>query len=285
MNSEQVKTGHTQPYREAVNSLWIGSRLSSLEMLTLKSFTAHGHPFRLWVYGDIYGHIPEGVELCDATAIIPAGEVFAKNNADPGCGGIGKGSFGAPFSDLFRYRLLYLHGGWWTDMDVCLLKPLPSGLEWFFRNHNKLRVIGNVMRCPPASSLMAKTYDEVKKRCGPDTTDWLLPNRILNHHIMNEGLAEHIQSGISNNDVWNETSRMMRRNVCIPEAWLFIHWQNEELRVRKIEKDFFINNSVLGRQMTHHGILAENISAAAKACYRFKLGRSGNYYKRIFSYI
>lgn len=283
MNNEQVTTAYAQTKPEVVNSLWIGNRLSSLELLTLKSFIAHGHPFRLWVYGELTGPIPEGVELCDASAIIPAGDVFAKNNADPGCGGIGKGSFGAPFSDLFRYRLLYLHGGWWTDMDVCLLKPLPSGVDWFFRNHNKLRVIGNVMRCPPASSLMEKTYEEVKNSCGPDTGDWLLPNKILNRHIMNEGLAEHIHSGVSNNDVWSETSRMMRRIVPVPDAWLFIHWQNEELRVRKIDKDFFIKNSVLGRQMMHHDILPVDISTAAKASYRFKLGTAGNYCRKIFS--
>lgn len=34
----------------------------------------------------------------------------------------------AGFRDLFRTRLLWLHGGWWTDMDVTLIREIPREL-------------------------------------------------------------------------------------------------------------------------------------------------------------
>ena len=37
-----------------------------------------------------------------------------------------------PYSDLFRYKLLYKYGGVWADMDMVLLKRLPKDPELSF---------------------------------------------------------------------------------------------------------------------------------------------------------
>lgn len=134
---------------QIVNGLWIGDKLSPLELLTLHSFIEHGHTFHLWIYEDLDSILPKGVVVKDANEIIPYAAVFRKKNADPHIG-IGKGSFGAPFSDFFRYKLLYEIGGWWVDMDVLCLQELPRNTEYYFRAHPLIPMIGNVMKCLPS---------------------------------------------------------------------------------------------------------------------------------------
>ena len=36
------------------------------------------------------------------------------------------------FSDIFRYAVLYEHGGLWMDTDVILLRPFPFRGDHFF---------------------------------------------------------------------------------------------------------------------------------------------------------
>jgi hypothetical protein len=95
---------------ERVQSLWIGNELSKLELLCLKSFLRHGHQFDLFLYKEISG-IPDGVNVRDANEIIPESSIFTT-----------KGSY-AIYSDFFRWKLLYDHGGVWVDMDLICLRP------------------------------------------------------------------------------------------------------------------------------------------------------------------
>ena len=105
-----------------IQSLWIGGRLSTMERLSIASFRANGHPYRLYVYDEVEG-VPEGVEVLDASAILPRTEVFANTKE-----GMGHGSF-ASFSDWFRYEMLARDGGWWADTDVVCLRPLDFDSE------------------------------------------------------------------------------------------------------------------------------------------------------------
>ena len=103
--------------REPVNSLWIGSRVSKLEELCMRSFMAHGHPFHLYVYDDIEG-IPEGVHLKDGNEIIPRASIISYP-----CKKL------SARSDWFRFVLIACQGGWWADMDTVCLKPLDFSQE------------------------------------------------------------------------------------------------------------------------------------------------------------
>ncbi len=110
-----------------VNGMWVGAHLSLMELLTLKCFVDHGHRFLLWTYGQIpQDELPEGVELRDASSIIPAREVFSYRR------GPHAGSY-AGFSDIFRYNLLHDRGGWWVDMDVACLKSFDFPEPYVFR--------------------------------------------------------------------------------------------------------------------------------------------------------
>ncbi len=46
-----------------------------MERLSISSFLANGHEYRLFVYDDVEG-TPDGVKIEDANAIIPESEIF-----------------------------------------------------------------------------------------------------------------------------------------------------------------------------------------------------------------
>ena len=78
-----------------VQSLWIGTRLSVMEQLAIRSFLDHGHPFHLYTYGDVE-NVPAGTVVRPGTEILPEQEIFCYQS------GYGKGSFSA-FSNCFRH--------------------------------------------------------------------------------------------------------------------------------------------------------------------------------------
>jgi hypothetical protein len=53
-----------------IHSLWIGERLSWIELVSLHSRLEHGHRVTLWCYDPIEG-VPNGVPIADAATILP----------------------------------------------------------------------------------------------------------------------------------------------------------------------------------------------------------------------
>ena len=112
---------------QAINGLWIGDELSPLELLCIKSYLDNGHSFHLWSYQSFQLPSWPGLTAKDANEILPEKFVFRYKNGN--AFGHGKGSL-AGFSDIFRYKLLWEKGGWWTDMDITCLKPLDLDSEY-----------------------------------------------------------------------------------------------------------------------------------------------------------
>ncbi|MBI2968631.1 MAG: hypothetical protein HYY40_12595 [Bacteroidetes bacterium] len=261
------------PSNKPVHALWIGETLSPVELLTLKSFLHHGHEFHLWIYSPLSTPVPGGVIIEDAGKIISPDKIFKRNFSDPACGGVGKGSYGSPFADIFRFKLLYEKGGWWTDMDVTCLKPFEFSTPLVFRPHPNLPVVGTVLKAPAKADFLLDAYEKTRQQCNEDTRDWLLPNRILNESVRNRGLEKFIVNNISNHDIWRETRRHIRGNGKIPADYYFIHWQNEEWRVRGIGKERFKQNSTFGRLLELYGVPFRRKSLAD----RMRLFAPGNF--------
>ena len=119
-----------------VQSLWIGSRLSTMERLSIQSFLDHGHQVHLFAYSEVDG-VPAGTVVRSGEEVLPAREIFRYRK------GPGKGSVAA-FSNCFRYKLLLERGGWWSDLDVVCLRSLKFAAE---------HVVG-LERSPQAGSLV-----------------------------------------------------------------------------------------------------------------------------------
>ncbi len=235
---------------KTVNGLWIGSHLSKVELLTIRSFLYHGHDFHLWVYDEIDTKLPDGTTLRNAEEIIPREKVFSYENKNQF--GHGKGSF-AGFSDIFRYKLMHDHGGWWVDMDVCCLKPLQFKEDYVFRNHHQLLAVGNIMKCPQGSEMMKHCYEETIQKVNSSNTDWHMPIHILNHNIEKFQLQSFIRE-ISNQDQWNEIYPLLTRKIKPQNNWHAIHWANENWRYHKMSKTVFKEASTIGYLMTRYGI-------------------------------
>jgi hypothetical protein len=249
---ENVTGFYMDKERQFFNALWIGEKLSKLELLTIHSFLSQGHRFRLWVYDKLETPLPDGVILANANEIIPKEKVFAYRNSN--AYGHGKGSY-AGFSDIFRYKLLYERGGWWTDMDITCLKNIYTDKPFFFRPHHELKVVGNVMKCPKRSDLMKRCYEEAILAVDEDNVDWHKPIQILNDNISKLKLEKYISGHLSNNDRWHETSRLVWYEDELPENWLFIHWQNEEWRSKSISKTDFYFQSTLATLLSKYGLI------------------------------
>jgi hypothetical protein len=203
----------------------------------------------------------------DANEIIPKEQVFAYKNKNKY--GHGKGSY-AGFSDIFRYKLLYEKGGWWVDMDVTCLKPLDFDKPYFFRNHHELNVVGNVMKCPKHSPLMKRCYDEAIETVTEENTDWHKPIAILNNNIAALNLEQYIYKNVSNEDKWDITSKFIWSNETLPEHWHFIHWQNEEWRAKKVNRNSFYFQSALAKLLRVHQLVEIPQSRMAEIINTFK---------------
>ena len=85
---------------------------------------------------------PLGVEVLAASEVLPRG-IFQQVLA---------GSEIRYFSDIFRYAVLYEHGGLWMDTDVILLRPFPFRGDYFLnRQWFDGAICGNVVYAKPYS--------------------------------------------------------------------------------------------------------------------------------------
>lgn len=117
---------------EPIQSLWIGSSLSKVEQLCIKSFLDNGHEFHLYTYGSI-DNIPAGTTIRDGSEILSEDKIFRLNT------GSGTGSL-AGFADVFRLNLLFKRGGWWVDTDVVCLQPFNLEKEVVICTSNDLKL-------------------------------------------------------------------------------------------------------------------------------------------------
>jgi hypothetical protein len=263
---------------KTVNGLWIGGVLSPLEILTIKSFQAHGYRFVLWHYHPLE-NVPNGTFLKDGNSILPESAVFSYHNANKF--GHGKGSF-AGFSDIFRYKLLYENGGIWVDMDVTCLGIPEYKSEYVFRFHHQSGVVGNYMQCPARSELMAWCYDKAVSSMNAQNEDWMLPIRILYQGIKMFTLDKYIQD-FSNPDSFPVVSKMIVSKKALPQHWRIIHWMNEEFRRIGIPKHQVVEGSQLCELMQRYHINVEVLSGSKKRVYLKKLSRWNYIYLSILS--
>jgi hypothetical protein len=223
--------------RPIVHGLWIGDQLGPMQVLTIKSFLAHGFAFYLWAYDESVLPNRVGAEFKDANEIIAEDRVFRYSSNGPIDVSFGTGSY-AGFSDIFRYKLLYECGGWYTDMDVTCLKAPNFTTDYVFRDHWLLPTVGNIMRCPPKSQLMKQSYELAAQVVDAMNDDWHKPVRILCRFIEELGLAEYIRQDICNlDDSFELEEKFILGNVPLPENWYFIHWCNSMSRHTAFRSD------------------------------------------------
>ena len=165
-NAKEIPKLRDMPGRPLAQSLWVGRRLRWIERLAIKSYLNNGWRFQLYVYEDP-DNVPEGCEVLDANAIIPHREVFREGQNS----GLHAGSVGA-FSDLFRYRLLHLRGGMWTDTDVINFQKFDPDGERFISTEiadgGLVTLNGAIMAAPAGDKFVGRAYDRARELLSSD---------------------------------------------------------------------------------------------------------------------
>jgi hypothetical protein len=253
---------------KVINGLWIGTYLSAIEQLTIKSFLNQGHTFVLWTYEPVI-NVPANTTIKDANEIIPKKDVFTYKYYNQF--GHGKGSY-AGFSDLFRYKLLYELGGWWVDMDVTCLKPFVFESQYVFRHHHKNGLVGNIMKCPPKSDLMLYCFEQASKLINEDNRDWMLPLKILKEGINKHDLNSYTKD-ISNKDSWPDVAKLLKSPKSLDQNWYAIHWMNEEWRRLNLSKDTFLKGSLIAKLLFENDIKIKLFPKVKAAHYIYKIGK------------
>jgi hypothetical protein len=179
-----------------IQSLWIGSPLSLMETLCIRSYLSHGHEFHLYTYGDV-GNIPEGTTLRDANEVMP------QSVAD-------KFKYKANFSDYFRFTML-LKGGWYVDMDSICLRPLDFSSEYIFGScgcdtmYNPVSDLSSsVGKFIGSAFIKVPDSNEVMEYCRGCVENWVQgaeqiydePMRIVQRAIVKFGFEEYVQAPI-----------------------------------------------------------------------------------------
>jgi len=134
-----------------IQTLWIGSRLSAMEQLSIASFLHHGCDVHLYVYDPPEG-IPIGATIRDAAEILPRSSIFTYAH---------NGSY-AGFANFFRYKLLLERGGWWVDTDLVCVREFNFEEPYVFSSEAvNGAVVPNVgaLRVPPRSAVMEFAWD------------------------------------------------------------------------------------------------------------------------------
>ena len=122
------------------------------------------------------------------------------------------------FSDIFRYALLYEHGGLWMDTDVVLLRPFPFHGDHFLNlqwrgGHQGHFICGNVMYAKPYSRHMRNLYEMAVERffASSSKTFGDIGPRLLSDYVASEAgaeLKEHLFSPVFFNPIdWAELDR------------------------------------------------------------------------------
>ena len=125
-------------------TLWIGARLGPVEHACLKSVLRQGHRLALYCY-DRPANVPPGVQLCDASEILPQSAVFRHH-----AGSVGH------FSDWFRYELQRQSLGTWVDTDIYLLKPLDAARPNLFGEQSPGMINNAVLRLASDSPVLVE---------------------------------------------------------------------------------------------------------------------------------
>ncbi len=152
-----------------VQSLWVGDRLSRMEQMSIKSFLKLGFTFHLYTYEKVK-NVPKGTIIKNGNSIMPRNEIFSL-----------KTSF-LPFSDIWRYKMLYEKGGYWVDLDMIATKMFDFKEPFIFssertiqagayKSQQKYVVNIGVLKAPPKSEFYLDLYNkcfEHNKKSGAD---------------------------------------------------------------------------------------------------------------------
>ena len=228
------------------NFFWEGI-LTNYEAASINSFVNNNFTVNLWTYGNkSFPKLSKKVQIKDATEILPIKLLNSLNQ------NFQKANYSS-FSNLFRYKLLDVYGGWWFDTDCFCLKKVEefegiiSGQEYvlglerenyvgsavmYFKENNLLKNIED-----EAYRLIKKNNNKLKwGEIGPD----LITEIVISKGLINNMMEPEFFFPISPNEISKLfTSNTKIINDNITDKALVCHTWNEMFRKYNINKTIF----------------------------------------------
>lgn len=137
----------------AIHTLWIGE-LGPLEWLCLSSWKRLG--YRVVLHAYTQQQAPDGVEVCDASRLLPADKIFRCS---------ANGSL-AVFSDVYRALILKNFDAVWLDADIFLLRHIDFSAPNILaaEGGDEIRNLNSaVLRLEPGHPILEKIIRRYKR--------------------------------------------------------------------------------------------------------------------------
>lgn len=228
-----------------IQSLWVGSFLSPMEQMCIRSYLRNGHAFHLYVYEPIE-NIPEGTIVRDANEVLPRSEIY-------------KDAFGGyvSLSNQFRYAMLYKVGGWWVDMDTVCLKPFEFSDEYVFSSendefNNRILVNTTFIKSQPGAKVFKDCLDFIHTR-GHRNIHWgELGVNLISRMIFRNKLQHFVRYPDFFCPISYQKMELLigpATGYRLPEISYAIHWWNEVWKRRALDKSGQFPEDCLYRQM------------------------------------
>ena len=146
-----MKSGVRQKGLPVIAGLWVGSDLSWVEQVCIKSYLDNGHTFVLYLVDDILG-IPNGVDVRRADEIFYPPPFNIKDNDRLRV---------AVYSDIFRLYLLLKTNYIWADMDAYCVQTFNFLGSFIFSQLKSGTVPTGIIRLPKNSEALRAMLDFV----------------------------------------------------------------------------------------------------------------------------
>lgn len=225
------------------NFFWEGV-LTNYEVASINSFVNNNFEVNLWTYSqNSFSKISKKVKIKDASEILPINLLGSLNQ------NFQKANYSS-FSNLFRYRLLNVYGGWWFDTDCfCLknvneFKNIISGREYVLGLERKNYVGSAVMYFTETDlleNIENQAYEVIEKNnnklkwgeIGPD----LITNTVISNGLINNILNPDYFFPVSPDNI----SKLFEPNIDMnyfKDAFICHSW-NEMFRKYNVNKEIF----------------------------------------------
>ena len=136
-------------------------------------------------------NIPEGVIVKDGNEILDKSEIFTYKN----------GSYSA-FSNLFRFKLLFLKGGYWADLDLINIRRLDFKEDYVFvteptTNYNDQIITTCLIKMPKGSKIAEDCVNQCYKYKSDILNNkiiWGLGPKVLSNCVKDNKLEKYVKN-------------------------------------------------------------------------------------------
>ena len=258
----------TQIEKIIIQCLWVGPRLTRMEIASLRSFLSLGYIVHLYTYETVE-NVPDGVVIKDGNSIMPENEIFSL-----------KDSY-LPLSDIWRYKLLYMKGGIWADLDMIAIRKYDFSEPFIFSSERTiqrgafksiLEMVPNIgiIKAPAGSAFFKDCYEKSLEFNTLNTnSDKLKYMKLFRKLIKKYNYESYVKppSYFCNLDWWNAKEAYMvldnntfptkygvngkSYNSIIEESYFIHFWRDRSTKKYSIDIDACHNPNTLWETIIH----------------------------------